>query len=65
VLVGDPAGSTRVISIAAYEAAYVQFDYPLASAIAVLMGVVELLVIAIVLGWRALLYTGSTSGGKG
>jgi putative spermidine/putrescine transport system permease protein len=65
VLVGDPAGETRVISIAAYEAAYVQYDYVLAAAVAVVMGVVELLVIAAVLGWRALLYTGSTSGGKG
>jgi putative spermidine/putrescine transport system permease protein len=29
------------------------------------MGIVELLVIGLVLGWRALLYTGSTAGGKG
>jgi len=65
VLVGDPAGETRVISIAAYEAAYVQYDYVLAAALAVVMGVVELIVIGLVLGWRALLYTGSTSGGKG
>jgi len=65
VLVGDPSGTTRVMSIAAYDAAYVRYDYPLASAVAVLMGVVELLVIAAVLGWRALLYTGSTAGGKG
>jgi putative spermidine/putrescine transport system permease protein len=65
VLVGDPAGETRVISVAAYEAAYVRYDYPAASTIAVIMGVVELLVIAAVLGWRALLYTGSTAGGKG
>jgi putative spermidine/putrescine transport system permease protein len=65
VLVGDPAGTTRVISIAAYEAAYVQYDYALASAVAVIMGLVELIVIGLVLGWRTLLYTGSTSGGKG
>ncbi|MFY1692658.1 ABC transporter permease [Plantactinospora sp. WMMB782] len=65
VLVGDPAGTTRVISIAAYDAAYVRYDYPMAATIAVLMGLVELLVIAAVLGWRALLYTGSTAGGKG
>src|SRR5690349_20169880 len=65
VLVGDPSGTTRVMSIAAYDAAYVRYDYPLASAVAVLMGLVELLVIAAVLGWRALLYTGSTAGGKG
>ncbi|MFK3979249.1 ABC transporter permease [Micromonospora sp. NPDC050397] len=65
VLVGDPAGETRVISIAAYEAAYLRYDYPMAATIAVLMGLVELLVIAAVLGWRSLLYTGSTAGGKG
>lgn len=65
VLVGDPAGSTRVISIAAYQAAYERFDYSMAAAIAVIMGVVELVVIGAVLGWRALLYTGSTAGGKG
>ena len=64
VLVGDPAGSTRVISIAAYHAAYEVYDYPLGSAIAVVMGVVELAVVAAVLGLRSLLYTGST-GGKG
>jgi putative spermidine/putrescine transport system permease protein len=64
ILVGDPAGSTRVISIAAWHAGYEQYDYPKASAIAVVMGVIELVVIAVVLGWRALLYTGST-GGKG
>jgi putative spermidine/putrescine transport system permease protein len=64
VLVGDPAGETRVISIAAWHAGYEQYDYPKASAIAVVMGLVELIVIAAVLGWRSLLYTGST-GGKG
>ena len=64
ILVGDPSGSTRVISIAAYEAAYVHYDYALASAIAVVMGIVELLVVAAVLGVRTLFYTGST-GGKG
>jgi putative spermidine/putrescine transport system permease protein len=64
ILVGDPAGSTRVISIAAYHAAYEVYDYPLASAIAVVMGLVELVIVGIVLGLRSLLYTGST-GGKG
>jgi putative spermidine/putrescine transport system permease protein len=65
VLVGDPSGTTRVISIAAYEEAYVRYDYPMAATIAVIMGAVELLVIAAVLAWRTLLYTGSTAGGKG
>jgi putative spermidine/putrescine transport system permease protein len=64
VLVGDPAGSTRVISIAAWHAAYEKYDYAAGSAIAVVMGVIELVVIGIVLGVRSLFYAGST-GGKG
>ncbi|MEU4555932.1 carbohydrate ABC transporter membrane protein 1 (CUT1 family) [Micromonospora violae] len=64
VLVGNPAGETRVISLAAYQAAYEQYDYPYASAIAMIMGFVELVIIAVVLAARSRLYTGST-GGKG
>jgi len=64
VLVGDPAGSTRVISIAAWHAAYEKYDYASGSAIAIVMGVIELIVIGIVLGVRSLFYAGST-GGKG
>ncbi|WFE98817.1 ABC transporter permease [Micromonospora sp. WMMD964] len=64
VLVGNPAGETRVISLAAYQAAYEQYDYPYASAIAMIMGFVELVVIVLVLAARSRFYTGST-GGKG
>ena len=64
ILVGNPTGETRVISIAAYQAAYEQYDYPFASAIAMIMGAVELVVIAVVLVWRGRFYVGST-GGKG
>ncbi len=64
VLLGAPSGPTRVISIAAYEAAFEQYDYGLASAIAMIMGAVQLGVVAVVLGGRSLLYRGS-SGGKG
>ena len=64
ILVGDPTGETRVISIAAYQAAYEQYDYPFASAIAMIMGAVELIVIGVVLLWRSRFYAGST-GGKG
>jgi putative spermidine/putrescine transport system permease protein len=64
VLVGDPAGETRVISIAAYHYAYERYDYPMASTVAVVMGVVEFVVIGVALGLRSLLYTGPT-GGKG
>ena len=65
VLLGAPAGPTRVISIAAYTAAFEEYDYSMASAIAMLMGVVELGVVALVLGARGLLYRGPASGGKG
>jgi putative spermidine/putrescine transport system permease protein len=65
VLLGAPAGPTRVISIAAYQAAYEQYDYSLASAIAMIMGFVQLVIVALVLASRGLLYRGPTSGGKG
>jgi putative spermidine/putrescine transport system permease protein len=64
ILVGDPSGSTRVIAYVAYNAWGQQFDYPLASAAAIVMGVVELIVIVLVLIWRSRMYKGST-GGKG
>jgi putative spermidine/putrescine transport system permease protein len=63
-LVGNPSGSTRVISIAAYDAAFQQFDYSMGSTIAMIMAVVMLLVIGLVMVWRTTLYRGST-GGKG
>ncbi len=65
VLLGAPAGPTRVISIAAYQAAFEEYDYSMASAIAMLMGLVELLIVALVLGARGLVYRGPASGGKG
>ena len=65
VLLGAPAGPTRVISIAAYEAAFEQYDYSLASAIAMIMGFVQLLIVAAVLALRNLFYRGPVSGGKG
>ncbi len=65
ILVGDPAGATRVISIAAYQAAYEQFDYSLASAIAMLMAGVQVVIIVALLGARSLLFRGPASSGKG
>ena len=65
VLLGAPAGPTRVISIAAYEAAFEQYDYSLASAIAMIMGFVQLLIVAFVLSLRNLFYKGPVTGGKG
>lgn len=65
VLLGAPAGPTRVISIAAYEAAFEQYDYSLASAVAMIMGFVQLVIIAAVLSVRNLFYAGPVVGGKG
>jgi len=65
VLLGAPAGPTRVISIAAYQAAFEDYDYPMASAIAMIMAGVQLLVVVVVLGARILFYRGPSSGAKG
>ena len=65
VLLGAPAGPTRVISIAAYQAAFEEYDYSLASAIAMIMGAVQLGIVAAVLGARRLVYRGPVGGTKG
>jgi putative spermidine/putrescine transport system permease protein len=65
VLLGAPAGPTRVISIAAYEAAFEQYDYSLASAIAMMMALVQLVIVVAVLAGRQLLYRGSVAAAKG
>jgi len=65
VLVGEPADATRVISIAAYHAAFEEYDYSMASAIAMLMGVAQLAVVVLVLSMRAFVYRGPSAGGKG
>jgi putative spermidine/putrescine transport system permease protein len=65
VLLGAPAGPTRVMSIAASEAAFETYDYSLASTIAIVMGFVQLIVVAGMLGARRFFYTGPVTGGKG
>jgi putative spermidine/putrescine transport system permease protein len=65
VLLGAPAGPTRVISIAASEAAFESYDYSLASTIAVVMGFAQLVVVAAMLGVKRCFYAGPVSGGKG
>lgn len=65
VLLGAPAGPTRVISIAAYEAAFEQYDYSLASAIAIIMGLVQLVIVVAALASRGLFYRGPAAGAKG
>jgi putative spermidine/putrescine transport system permease protein len=65
VLLGAPQGPTRVISIAAYQAAFEQYDYSMASAIAMLMAGVQIIIIVALLGGRSLLFRGPVSSGKG
>ena len=65
VLLGAPAGATRVISIAAYQAAYEQYDSSMASAIAMIMGLCELVVVVLILAGRRFVYRGTAGGGKG
>jgi putative spermidine/putrescine transport system permease protein len=65
VLVGAPAGSTRVIAIAAYQAAFEKYDDSMASAIAMLMAAVQLLIVVALLLLRSLVYRGPAATGKG
>lgn len=65
ILLGEPAGTTRVMSIAAYEAAFEQYDYSLASAIAMLMAAVQIVIVLALLGARGLFYAGPAGSGKG
>ena len=65
VLLGAPSGPTRVISIAAYQAAFEEYDYSMASAVAMIMGLVQLAIVVAVLGLRGMLYRGPAGGGKG
>lgn len=65
VLLGAPAGPTRVISIAAYQAAFEDYDYSMASAVAMIMALVQLAIVVAVLAARGLVYRGPAGGGKG
>ena len=65
VLLGAPAGPTRVISIAAYTAAFEEYDYSMASAVAIVMAVAQVSIVVAVLAARRLFYVGPASGGKG
>jgi putative spermidine/putrescine transport system permease protein len=65
VLLGAPAGPTRVISIAAYQAAFEEYDYSMASAVAMIMGLVQLGIVVAVLALRGIFYRGPAGGAKG
>ncbi len=65
VLLGAPAGDTRVISVAAYTAAFEDYDYSMASAIAMIMAFVQVAIVVALLGAQKLVYRGPAGGGKG
>jgi putative spermidine/putrescine transport system permease protein len=65
VLLGAPAGPTRTVAMAAYTAAYEQYDQSLGTAIAMIMAAVLLLVVVAVLALRRLFYRGSVAAAKG
>jgi putative spermidine/putrescine transport system permease protein len=66
VLLGEPSGPTRVISISAYQWAFEKFNFNMGSTVSMVMAVIELLVIIVVIAWRQKLNRGaSISGGKG
>jgi putative spermidine/putrescine transport system permease protein len=66
VLLGEPSGPTRVISISAYQWAFEKFNFNMGSTVSMVMAVIELFVIIVVIAWRQKLNRGaSISGGKG
>jgi putative spermidine/putrescine transport system permease protein len=65
ILLGAPAGPTRVISIAAYQAAFEAYDYSMASAIAMIMAAVQVVIVVGLLAARGLVFRGPASSGKG
>jgi putative spermidine/putrescine transport system permease protein len=62
VMVGQPAGSTRTISIAAYQQAFEQYDMSYASAIAVIMGLCQLVALIVIVLVRRRMTIATTMG---
>ncbi len=62
ILLGQPTGATRTIAIAAYAQAFEQFDMPYASAIAVIMGLVQLAALLLIILLRKRMVTAATMG---
>jgi putative spermidine/putrescine transport system permease protein len=64
-LLGNPAGDSHVLAIAAADAVTQKFDYSMASTISIISAFFELCVISSVFFLRSKLYSGSTAGTKG
>jgi putative spermidine/putrescine transport system permease protein len=65
ILVGQPDNATHVLTIPIYQAASQRSDYTEASAIAVILTIIELLILGIMMFARGLLFKGPAVGGKG
>ncbi|MEV6790782.1 ABC transporter permease subunit [Streptomyces sp. NPDC051320] len=65
ILVGQPDNQTHVLTIPIYQAASQRSDYTQASAIAIVLTVIELLILGLAVLLRSRLYKGPAAGGKG
>jgi len=65
VMLGQPAGDTRVIAYAAWQWTYEKFNANMGSAICVIMAFIEIVIISVVLAWRSRMYKGASIVGKG
>ena len=62
ILLGQPAGATRTLAIAAYQQAFEQYNTPYASAIAVIMGLFQLAGLLVIILLRGRLIMAATMG---
>jgi putative spermidine/putrescine transport system permease protein len=62
ILLGQPAGATRTIAIAAYQQAFEHYDMSYASAIAVIMGLFQLAGLVVILFLRRRMVLAATMG---
>jgi putative spermidine/putrescine transport system permease protein len=62
ILLGQPAGATRTIAIAAYQQAFEHYDMSYASAIAVIMGLFQVAGLAVILVLRRRMVLAATMG---
>jgi len=62
IMLGQPAGATRTIAIAAYAQAFEMFDMPYASAIAVIMGLFQLAGLLVIILLRRRMVMAATMG---
>lgn len=65
ILVGQPDNATHVLTIPIYKAASQQSDYSMASTIAIILTLIELLILGIMVLIRGRFYKGPAAGGKG